>query len=40
MNEFWIATAVFVALGLTPVVIATFANIRERRSTSAEGRAR
>lgn len=40
MNQFWIATAVFVILGLTPLVAATVANARQRRATAARGRQR
>ena len=40
MNQFWIATAVFVLLGLTPIVWATIANARQRRDEPADGRPR
>lgn len=40
MSQFWIATAVFVVLGLTPVVTATIANVRQRRAAAIQGRSR
>lgn len=40
MNQFWIATAVFVILGLTPVVVASVANQRQRRAAATEDRSR
>ncbi|MGH3359465.1 MAG: hypothetical protein ACRDO7_11730 [Nocardioidaceae bacterium] len=40
MNQFWIATAVFVVLGLTPIVVASIANGRQRRAVRTEGQPR
>lgn len=40
MNQFWIATALFVVLGLTPIVTATIANTRQRRGEPTHGRQR
>lgn len=35
MAQFWLATVVFVALGLTPIVLATLLNRRDARSDTA-----
>lgn len=37
MNQFWWALILFVAIGLTPLVIATVMNRRQRRSEDTRG---
>lgn len=36
MMQFWLATILFVILGLTPLVVATMMNRRQRRSRTGE----
>jgi hypothetical protein len=36
MMQFWLATILFVILGLTPLVLATMMNRRQRRSSTRE----
>jgi hypothetical protein len=38
MNQFWWATALFVIVGLTPLVVATVMNRRERRRRQRRSR--
>lgn len=37
MNQFWWALILFVVIGLTPLVIATSTNARQRRSEQTRG---